>query len=97
MYWLPEDIWNPHRIWLRTFFRLRLLSIQSHEEVIAFLKGYENEIKAIKDEALRLCWWMRGSISYDEAMQLSQVDREIINKIVKDNVEAGKKAGIPVF
>lgn len=40
---------------------------------------------------------MRGSISYDEAMQLSQQDRELINKIIKDNVEAGKKVGIPVF
>lgn len=40
---------------------------------------------------------MRGSISYNDAMLLSQQDREIINNIVKDNMEASKKSGIPIF
>lgn len=73
------------------------MSFKEHDEVVKFIEGHEKEIKAIKQEALRLCWWMRGSISYNEAMQLSLTDREIINSIIKDNLEAGKKSGIPIF
>ena len=57
----------------------------------------ERDIKAYKDEALRICWYMRGAISYDEAMMLAVVDREIINKIIKDNMETTQKSGLPFF
>jgi hypothetical protein len=40
---------------------------------------------------------MRGGLSYDDAMHLSQSDREIIGKIVKDNLETAKKSGMPFF
>jgi hypothetical protein len=40
---------------------------------------------------------MRGGLSYDDAMYLSQSDREIIGKIVKDNLETAKKSGMPFF
>lgn len=40
---------------------------------------------------------MRGSISYDEAMCLSHEDREIISKIVTNNLEVAKKTGMPYF
>jgi hypothetical protein len=40
---------------------------------------------------------MRGSVSYDEAMLLSDIDRGIISKIVKDNLETSKKSGMPFF
>lgn len=73
------------------------MTITEQDEVIKFLNSFEAQSKAIKEEALRICWWMRGSLSYDEAMQLSVVDRDIIQKIIKENVESGKKAGIPIF
>jgi hypothetical protein len=57
----------------------------------------EKEAKALKSEALRLCWYMRGAISYDEAMQLSYEDREIISKLIDDNLETTKKSGLPFF
>jgi hypothetical protein len=40
---------------------------------------------------------MRGGISYAEAMNLSQDEREIINDIIKDNLETTKKSGLPFF
>jgi hypothetical protein len=40
---------------------------------------------------------MRGAISYDDAMLLSQQDREIINKIIKDNLETTEKTRLPFF
>jgi hypothetical protein len=40
---------------------------------------------------------MRGGITYDEAMQLGQVERDIINELVKENLETTKKSGLPFF
>ncbi len=68
-----------------------------NEQISSLLNQYERESKAIKEDILRLCWFMRGSISYDEGMLLSDEDRIIINKIVNDNMETTKKSGLPFF
>lgn len=44
-----------------------------------------------------MCWYMRGGLSYDDAMLLSQTEKEIINKIVKDNLETTQKSHLPFF
>jgi hypothetical protein len=69
----------------------------SQEDMVAYFNRLENQSKALKEEALRLAWYMRGSVSYDEAMLLSDIDRGIISKIVKDNLETSKKSGMPFF
>jgi len=40
---------------------------------------------------------MRGSISYEDAMLLSFNDRNLINKIIKDNIETTEKTKLPFF
>ena len=40
---------------------------------------------------------MRGGLSYNEAMHLSQSERTAIGKIIKDNLETTKKSGLPYF
>ena len=40
---------------------------------------------------------MRGGITYEEAMQMSEADRRIVNEIVKENLETTKKSGLPFF
>lgn len=57
----------------------------------------EKYANALKDEIIRITWWMRGGISYTEAMQLGPKEREMIGKLIKDNTEASKKAGVPIF
>ena len=57
----------------------------------------EKETRTIRQEVLKLCWYMRGGLTYDEAVQLSQVERDIINEIVKENMETTKKSGLPFF
>jgi len=67
------------------------------EEIEGYLESLERESKALKDEALRFTWWMRGGLSYDEAIMLSQQERELVNTIIKENLEATKKSGMPFF
>ena len=57
----------------------------------------EKETRNIRLDVLKLCWYMRGGVSYEEAMQMSQQERGIINDIVKDNMETTKKSGLPFF
>jgi hypothetical protein len=57
----------------------------------------EKESNSIRQEALQLCWYMRGGLSYDQALQLSVGERRIINEIVKGNLETTKKSGLPFF
>jgi hypothetical protein len=40
---------------------------------------------------------MRGGLSYDDSMILSKSEREIINQIIKDNIETTKKSKMPFF
>ena len=65
--------------------------------MVEYFDKLETESKALKDEILRLCWYMRGGISYDDAMLLSSDERKLIGKIVKDNLETSKKSGLPFF
>ena len=57
----------------------------------------ENNTKEIRHELLKLCWYMRGGLSYSEANALSPTEREIIADLVKENLETTKKSGQPFF
>ena len=84
-------------IWPIKFFRLRLLSLKTNEQLIEYFDQLEKETKALRKEVIKICWHMRGSISFDEAMQLSLPDREEIAKLINDNLETTKKTGLPYF
>ena len=46
---------------------------------------------------MKICWYMRGGVTYDEANAMSPQEREIIGKLVKENMETTKKTGQPFF
>ena len=61
------------------------------------LQGYDKEVRALKNEALKMSWYMRGGLSYEDAMHLSQSERELIGDIIKENMEITKKSGLNFF
>lgn len=65
--------------------------------IIEFLDTLDKESKAFKEDALRICWYMRGGLSYEDAIMLSSDERTIISKIVEDNMETTNKTGLPFF
>ena len=71
--------------------------ISNSEQIATLVDGMEKESNLIRQEALQLCWYMRGGLSYDQALQLSVGERKIINEIVKGNLETTKKSGLPFF
>jgi len=40
---------------------------------------------------------MRGGIQYNDVMNLSYTERNLINKLSKDNLETTQKSGLPFF
>ena len=40
---------------------------------------------------------MRGGVTLEEAYQIDVADRQIINEIIKDNLETTKESGMPFF
>jgi hypothetical protein len=66
-------------------------------EIDELSKKMEKETKALKDNLFRLCWYMRGGMTISEAYNLAPDDLEILNGIIKDNLETTKKSGLPFF
>ena len=57
----------------------------------------DKETVDIRREALQLSWYMRGGITYDQAMQLSVSERTLISELIKENLETTKKTNLPFF
>ena len=57
----------------------------------------ESQSKELRHELLKICWYMRGGVTYNEACGKSPAEREIVSKLVKENLETTKKTGQPFF
>jgi hypothetical protein len=57
----------------------------------------DKETDDIRKEALKVAWYMRGGVSYDQALQLSVTERTTISNLIKENLETTKKTGLPFF
>ena len=69
----------------------------NEQEIIALLERYDKESKAIKRDTFKIMWYMRGSISTDEAFMLSNADKDIINKIIEENLKTTEDTKLPFF
>lgn len=44
-----------------------------------------------------MSWYMRGGLSYNDALLLNVSERETIGKIIKENLETTQKSKMPFF
>lgn len=68
-----------------------------HEGVQKLLDVMENDANEIKTSALKLSWYMRGGVSYEDILNMSTYERTQLNEIVKSNLETTKKSNLPFF
>jgi len=69
----------------------------SHDDINTIVKNMDQEAAAIKQNCLKLSWYMRGGITYDQTMMLSPDERRMISELAKENIETTKKSGLPWF
>jgi hypothetical protein len=67
------------------------------DQISGWVDQLEKESREIKEEALKMVWYMRGGLSYEAALNLSPDERTSISKLIKDNLETTKKSGLPFF
>lgn len=66
-------------------------------EIVAHLKDFDNQTKNLKLEIMKICWFMRGGMSWSEALNLSPDERAVAAQLVKENMDTAKKSGQPFF
>ena len=66
-------------------------------DVIAYLKDFDSQVKNLKLEIMKICWFLRGGMSWNEALVLSPDERTIVSQLVKENMDTTKKSGQPFF
>lgn len=71
--------------------------ISDSDQIGKLVDGMEKESNEIRQEAIKMTWYMRGGITYDQALQLSVAERKIIGELIKENLETTKKSGLPFF
>jgi len=69
----------------------------SSEQITKFIEQLEKESNAIRSECMQHAWSMRGGIQYNDVMNLSHAEREMIFKLSKENIETTTKSGLPFF
>ena len=93
---MPSQVSNGINLRSKRFFRKRLLTL-SVDQIVEYSEALDKEAKLIKKEALKNVWYMRGGLSFAEAMNLSADERSIVSEIVNDNLETTKKTNLPFF
>ena len=93
---LSQTIHAIYYIGYGKFFRTRLLVLDS-DQIAKMVDDMEKEAVEIRREALKMSWYMRGGLTYDQALQLSVSERTIVSELIKDNLETTKRSGLPFF
>jgi len=57
----------------------------------------DEETTTIKKNALKFSWYMRGGVSYEDVLNMSESEREAISQIIDENLETTKKTQMPFF
>lgn len=67
------------------------------EEVKKQVAQMEEYVNALRKTCLQMAWYMRGSVSYEDVLNMSDVERKHINNIIESNLETTKKTQLPFF
>ena len=70
---------------------------KSNSDIVSYLKDLDNETKNLKLELMKICWYMRGGMSWQQSLELSPDERTIAAQLVKENLDTTKKTGHPFF
>lgn len=69
----------------------------SFDEISKWVDDMEREANLIRKEGLKMSWYMRGGMTYEDVMNLSFGERELVGDLIKDNLETTKKSKMPFF
>ena len=59
--------------------------------------SFRREVNGIMKSVIQLVYFMRGSISYNEMMNMTFVEREMVGDFIKERLEQESKRSNPVY
>ena len=68
-----------------------------NDGIVQELNRMDRETQDLKENIIRMSWYMRGGASINELWEMSSAERQVINKLIKENLETTKKSGMPFF
>ena len=57
----------------------------------------DQEANAIRAQSLKMAWHMRGGATYEDVLQMSYSEREMLGDLIKENIETTNKTKLPWF
>jgi len=57
----------------------------------------EKEANDIKAQCLKMSWHMRGGSTYEDVLNMSFKERNLIAELIKSNLETTKTSKLPFF
>lgn len=65
-------------------------------EVASYFEEMASDARDIKKNVIEICWYMRGSVTHDQAWLLTYEDKKLIGEFIKENSEKFKNSMTPV-
>ena len=69
----------------------------STEEISNLVEEMDTEANNIRQQSLKMSWYMRGGATYEDVLQMSFQERQMINQLIKENLETTKNSKLPFF
>jgi len=69
----------------------------SPEEISTTVDRMDQEAKDIKQQSLKMSWYMRGGATYEDVLQMSFQERELLSELIKEHLEITKNSKLPFF
>lgn len=69
----------------------------STEEISNLVEEMDKEANSIRQQSLKMSWYMRGGATYEDVLQMSFQERQMINELIKENLETTKSSRLPFF
>lgn len=73
------------------------LKTGSNEDIVSMFNQYRADIADTIKSVIQLVYFMRGSVSYHEMMNMTYMERVMINEFIGDRLEQESKRMYPVY
>lgn len=74
-----------------------MLKNGKHEEITKTIQTLQAEARSTIKNSMKLVYFMRGAISYNEIMKMSKFERDIVGDIVEERLEQESKHMYPNY
>jgi hypothetical protein len=69
----------------------------STQDIENYVDQLEKESIDVREQCLKMSWYMRGGASYEDVLQMSHTERTLVSALIKENLDTTNKSRMPFF